>query len=239
MRLAPRWLHQNAGFARKLKGFGVYLNSVCTQPGAAGGPNKEFVWLPQATGTPSAYKAKGFEAKLYTFDPGVEELPTVECTSSLTKGKEGRTESTAIVKFKGCEESGEKCVGGHDAIAGEIITFELKGKLGVIDAATEEVGEDFVSNGPGGIFASFRCADDIETKGSVIASVTQVNAKASTKSIRTFTVVGSKQEPENLEGEPKDTLFTEVDSLAGGIFPFTSVEETVLEVTGKSAETRF
>jgi hypothetical protein len=52
-------------------------------------------------------------------------------------------------------------------------------------------------------------------------------------------VVGSKQEPENFEGEPKDTLESEISGLGGGTFPFPSAEETTVEVTGKSSETRF
>jgi hypothetical protein len=223
------------------KGDGIYLNSTCTQPGAAGGANKEFVWLPQATGTPNGYSAKGLTATLRAYTPEGAALPVVACTSSKTKGKEGRTESTSIIKFKGCESEHIKCASPPPAVAGEIITFELKGELGVIDTATEEVGEDFVGTGRGeDRVAEFECGRNIfETRGSVIAVITPINAKASTKSTRTYRVVGAKQEPESFEGEAKDTLESEIDGLGGREFPLPSTEETVEEVTSKPYETRF
>jgi hypothetical protein len=148
------------------------------------------------------------------------------------------------VKFTGCESDSLKCSSPSPAVAGEIVTLELKGKLGVIDAATEEVGEDLVGTGRVGLavdlVTDFKCgANEFEAVGSVIAVVTPINAKASAKSTRTFTAVGSKQEPENFEGEPKDIFETEINSLAEQTFPFPSTEQTTEEVTSKSYETRF
>jgi hypothetical protein len=222
------------------KGAGVYENPTCTIAHAKAGPKKEFVWVPQPEKTPIAYTSKTGLATLKAFIGGVE-LPPVECTSSTAKGKRGRTESTSIVEFKGCTSAGEKCTGGKGAKAGEIITYELEGELGVINEAKGEVGEVIIgkASNPEGLSVEFKCgATEIKTKGSVIGKVTPVNEKALAKSTLTFAAAGETQIPDEFEGGAKDTLETEVNKLFNGEFLATSVEIMTAELNGKVNETR-
>lgn len=221
------------------KGLGEYLNATCTEAGAKGGAKKEFVWVPQAEGTPTAYTSKTGPATLKSFTPEGAELPAVECKKSAGKGKEGRIHSTSIVTFSECESAKEKCTGGKKAKAGQIITFELEGTLGVINAGKGEVGEDLVGKGPGGLSSEFKCGvNEIKTRGAVIGKVTKVNAKASALNELVFAAAGEEQLPEKFEGGPTQTLQTEINGLGAGTFPFASVEITTAAVKGKSAETR-
>lgn len=221
------------------KGLGEYTEALCLTAGAKAGPKKEYVWVPQAGGTPTAFTSKTGVATLRSFTPEGAELPAVECKKSAGKGKEGKTESTSVVTFSECTSAGEKCTGGKKAKAGEIITFELKGTLGVISEAKSEVGEDLVGQGPGGLSSEFKCgANEIKTEGSVIGKVAKVNAKASATNELIFAATGKVQEPEKFEGEPADTLKTEINGLGFGTFPFASTEVTTATVKGKSAETR-
>jgi hypothetical protein len=214
---------------------GKYLNATCTEKGTGGGKGKEFEWTPIAK--PGALTSTTGKAVLKSFTPEGVELPAVECTSSKGKGKVGATTSTSVVTFSGCTSAGEKCTGGAKAKAGQIVTFELEGTLGIISG--EKVGEDLVGKGPGGLSSEFKCgANSIQTKGSVIGEETPVNGKASTTGKLVFTATGSKQDPEKFEGGPKDTLVTEINGLGGGTFPFSSVEITEATVKGPSSELR-
>jgi|GEM_PF-3091850 len=221
----------------KSKAKGKYKDSLCLEEGGTS-KGHEFEWTPAKT---AAYTATTGAATLKSFD-AEGALPAVECKSSKSKGKAGATESTSIVTFSECTSAGEKCTGSGTKTkpkAGQIITYELDGTLGTISAAGKSVGEDLVGTGPGGISSKFACGTNtIETRGSVIGVVAPTDVKASTTHTLTFSASGASQIPEEFEGEPKDTLETELDGLGSGTFPFPSVEETTATTKGASVELR-
>lgn len=215
-------------------GRGKFLNSLCTEPGEKSGKGKEFEWIPAKE---AAFTSTTGAATLYSFAPEGTELSPVACLKSNGKGKAGATTSTSVVTFEGCMSAGEKCTGGAKAKSGDIITFELEGTLGLVKPG--EVGESLVGKGPGGLSSEFKCgSNEIKTKGSVIGIETPVNAKASKTKTLTFEERAHKQEPEKLDGGPKDTLETEIDGVGGGTFPFSSTESTTATVKGASVELR-
>jgi hypothetical protein len=229
--IAP-FLGPARGTCKAAKG-GEYKDALCTEAGGTS-PKHEYEWRPAKE---AAFTSTTGAATLKSYSPEGAELPAVECTKSKGKGKAGAATSTSVVTFEGCTSAGEKCTGGAKAKAGDIVTFELEGTLGLVKPG--EVGESLVGKGPGGLSSEFKCgANEIQTKGSVIGIETPVNAKASTTKTLTFTATASKQDPEQFEGGPKDTLETEIDGLGGGTFPFASTEVTTMTVKGASTELR-
>jgi hypothetical protein len=137
------------------KGAGEYLNATCTEPGAKGGPKKEFAWLPRAKA--AAFTSSSGEATLRSFTPEGAEVPAVTCTRSKGKGKLlTATTSESTITFEGCASGGEKCTGGAKAKAGQIETYTLDGRLGMI-AGGSGVGEAVSGGGPEGAIAQFGC----------------------------------------------------------------------------------
>jgi len=220
-------------------GKGVFSESTCENEEAKAGKGKEFEWVPSKE---AAFTSTTGAATLKSFTPEGAELPAVECKKSKGKGKANATTSTSVVTFEECSSAGEKCTGGAKAKAGQIITFTLKGTLGLITDTpgdADVVGEDLVGTGPGGLSSEFKCgANEIKTRGSVIGKLTPVEAKAGTTFTLTFSATGAKQEPESFEGGLKDTLETEINGLGGGTFPFASTEVTTATVKGASASIR-
>jgi hypothetical protein len=219
------------------KGLGEYTEALCLTPGAKAGPKKEYVWDPGTKAT--AFTTKTGVATLRSFTPEGAELPAVECKKSKGKGKTvGTTESTSVVTFEECTSAGEKCTGGPKAKAGDIITFELKGVLGMIVGGSKG-GELISGGGPGGLSSEFKCgANEIKTRGSLVGEVLSTNVKASATMTAVFAATGKTQEPESFEGGTKNKLETEINGLGGGTFPFASTEVTTATIKGTSLELR-
>ena len=222
------------GVCTAAKGVGEYLDATCTQEGVEGGPNHEFVWLPLAK--PGALTWSAGTTALRSFTPEGAELPAVECEKAKGKGKMGATTTNFVVTLEGCSSAGERCTGGQKAKPGQIVTFELEGTLGLL-REEEEVGEEIVGKGPGGLSLEFKCgANEIETEGAVIGQLIPVNASASTISTLTFGATGSKQDWENFEGGPNAHLVTEINGLGGGTFAFSSTVSGNATLKGPKAE---
>jgi hypothetical protein len=157
------------------------------------------------------------KATLETVPPGSHK---VECASDTDTGEfTGHKTDTTTVRFKTCEALGFPCK-STGAAAGEIVTNVLKSELGFINKRAKTVG-DALSPLTAANLAEFECAGiTIVVEGSVIGSITEVNASEYTL---TFTQTKGVQNPTSLEGEPEDVLFT---SIAGGAFE-QSGQETV------------
>jgi hypothetical protein len=196
---------------------GLYKDSLCLEEGGTS-EGHEFEWIPAKS---ASFTATSGNATLRSFTPEGAELPAVECKKSKSKGKAGATTTTSVVTLEDCSSAGEGCTGGANATPGQIVTFELNGKLGYIEGESI-VGEDLVGTGPNGLVAEFTCgANTIQTAGSVIGVVAPLDM--STKSFTlTFTSTGEHQAIEAFEGASKDTLQTEINGLGAGTLPFPS-----------------
>jgi hypothetical protein len=196
----------------------------CTVSGA----KDKFKWTPNVK---TAFTSTSGAAVFGAFTPEGAALPPIECTASKTKGDfVGPKGSEFTTTFEGCTSAGERCTGGAKAKAGQIVTSRLEGTLGFISAGV--VGEDVKAVG-GGVIASARCgANEIVTDGSVIGEIASgvYNAAALTES-EVFRATGGKQEPTKLEGQPEDTLKSEINNLGSGSFPFGATESVTM--TGK------
>ncbi|HXN37872.1 MAG TPA: hypothetical protein VN892_07530 [Solirubrobacteraceae bacterium] len=215
-------------------GTGEFTDSLCTIPGKKAGKGKEFVWVPAAKAT--AFTATSGELALKAFTPEGAELPAVVCKKSKGKGKAAATTSTVVFTFEECTSAGEKCTGGAKAKAGQIVTFEVAGTLGMLGGAASG-GEALVGTGPGGLFAEFKCgANEVKINGGVIGEVSGVNAKATTVMTLTFASTGSTQGIEAFEGGPNVHLAAEINGLGGGTFPFKSTFTKTLSIKGSKLE---
>jgi hypothetical protein len=194
-----------------------FENKGCTVSGS----HNKFKWVPNVK---TAFTSTSGPATLKSFTPEGAPLPAVECAKSKSKGDFlGPKGSEFTITFEGCTSAGERCTGGAKAKAGEIVTNKLEGTLGFISPGV--VGEDIKAVG-GGVLVSFTCgANEIETDGSVVGEIGSgvYNTAASTETLILEEAAG-KQQPTKLEGEPEDTLKSEIDGLGGGAFPFGSTE---------------
>lgn len=210
-----------------------YTDAACTKL-SVGGNTGKYKWLPGPNGTKGNFTAKTGAAALKTPALGSE----VECKASSNKGKTLTDKTVKVEKlvFTGCKSNGEVCQGKPKGKpkAGTIETYTLNGKIGYINAAKNEVGTDLTGSGPGGLLAKFFCGPvEILTRGSVIGNTEGIiNKKPAATHKEIFKEVGGVQDPEKLEGEPKDVLLTEFPGIAPGT-EFESVQEASATVKGK------
>jgi hypothetical protein len=112
----------------------------------------------------------------------------VECKSSRDSGRllTDKTFDRVVVKFFGCKEPkmGVNC-NTKGAAAGEIITNELKGKIGYLNSAKQEVGLLLEPEKAGGLFAEFECTIALKVKvgGGVIDQIEPGSLNRSTNVI--------------------------------------------------------
>jgi hypothetical protein len=213
-----------------------YKDVNCEEEVAAG--TGKFEWKPGPNGAKGAFKATTGAAKLFLKTAGT----TVECVSSESAGKvTSTTESEVpVVKFKTCKSAGEPCHSTNPlGVAEEIKTLPLKTKLGLIADNTEQdsVGEDFTGTAANtGHLAEFECGKvAVKVKGSLVCAIKPIDLKPTSTNGELFcketSFQSGVQEPENFEGQPKDTLITEL-SVAPGT-EFGSTQETKAHVLGK------
>ncbi len=167
-----------------------------------------------------------------------EGLPEIECKKSTAEGAlTSATHGEVTVTFSECETNGKKC---GNVSAGTIKTKLLETTTGWINKTKGEPGVDFIGKAGGttgkGAEAEFECEGlAVSVKGSVIGKSTPSNVMSTTgETILNGT--GGKQEVEKFEGQPKDTLITEVNVLPGselnsaqnqtGKETFSEIEET-------------
>ncbi len=212
---------------------GRYTDKKCSKEATgaekeAGKTNK--YELQEGVGKGKAFKGKGAGANLE-----IAGLGGVACTSSSDSGKftSPKGAGGVVVIFKGCELNGHKCE--NTGKAGEVKTNPLKGGIGYINKATHEVGVD-LSAETGPYEAEFHCGEiTMRVSGSVIGVVTSTINAFTKEATLSFTESAGHQHVQNLEGEPKDTLVSELLG-GGGEFgePRESGEAT--EVTNKGEE---
>jgi len=194
-----------------------FENKGCTVSGA----KNKFKWVPNVK---TAFTATSGAATLRSFTPEGAELPAVECVKSKSKGSFiGPKGSEFTITFEQCSSLKENCTGGAKAKPGQIVTNKLEGTLGFISPGV--VGEDIKAVG-GGVLASFKCgANTVETDGSVVGEIGSgvYNTAAATETL-VLKELGGKQVPTKLEGQPEDTLKSEINGLGAGTFPFATTE---------------
>ncbi len=176
---------------------------------------------------PAPYTASSGLSKLSS-----EGLPEIECkkstaTGSLTSATGGNT----VVTFSECETSGKKC---GNVSAGTIKTKELNTEVGWINKAKGEAGVDFIGvsgSGTKGSEAEFECEGiQIAVKGSVIGKEPKTNVMSTTGEV-VLNGLGGKQEIQNFEGKPKDTLITEANVAPGAEIPSAQNQSAVITYT--------
>jgi hypothetical protein len=147
-----------------------------------------------------------------------EGLPEIECkTSTATGVLTTATKGETTVTFKECASEGKKC---GNVSPGTIQTNLLETTVGWINKAKGEAGVDFIGKAGGqggkGSEVSFECEGLlVSVKGSVIGKSTPTNTMSTEGKITLNAVGTGKQEIEKFEGQPKDTLITEVNLLPG------------------------
>ena len=157
---------------------------------------------------------------------------TVACTSESSGGEYSspKEELNVVVTFKGCESAGLKCR-TPGAAEGELVTNSLEGELGFESKAKHKIGLDlFPGKTAGGLFITFNCSTlHLQVRGSVLVNVKSDKMLSST----TLKYKDKKghQEPEQLEGQPKDVLEVSFNET-----PFEQAgQEITATVTGEEA----
>lgn len=172
--------------------------------GAHPGPEGKYEVM-EGIGKGKVFKGTGGRAELEVHSVG-----GIICQSSSDSGKfsSPKEASDIAVTFKGCEYIDTKCE-SKGAKAGEIKTNTLKGELGYIDAAKDEVGVDLTPES-GTYEAEFTCEpQEMRVRGSVIGLVGPVNEFTKTSTL-TFEQAYGKQGITRFEGGLEDTLLTEI-----------------------------
>ncbi len=184
---------------------GLYADRGCTEEEI--GHEGKYEWLP-GPGAKRQFTSTGAKTTLETVNGA-----KVRCSSSAIAGEyTGSKTASAVLTLTGCERSAnsEPCQ-SSGAPAGELVTSSLTGRLGFIEDQVAEsgllvsVGLDL---GAAPSLLSAECDGASETlvvRGSVIAPIGKANKMSSSFSVKYSAKVG-KQEPEQFEGEPQDTL---------------------------------
>lgn len=158
---------------------------------------------------------------------------TVTCMKDTDHGEytSPKTDLETIV-FTGCKHNATPCQTTASG-PGEITTTLLASSLGFIKAPTE-VGVSLES-ATGEPFAQFACGPvGVVITGSVIAPITPISKMTLTFK-ENFKATAGKQEPENFEFEPKDTLTCSLYEVFSGVLlsteqcGFTSADKVVNE----------
>ena len=184
---------------------GLYENRGCTVEEV--GHEGKYEWLP-GPGVKREFTSAGAKATLESVN-GAKVL----CSGSSIEGEyTGPKTASAVVTLSGCKRSAndESCQ-SPKAATGEIVSSPLTGRLGLIeDLVTASgllvsVGFDL---GAEPSLLTAECAgakEALVVKGSVIAPIGKANRMSSSFSLKYRAKVG-RQEPEQFEGAPPDTL---------------------------------
>lgn len=166
----------------------------------------------------------------------------VECEKVTAEGeynsneKESNKLENLVAKFTNCVSkfSSSKCTSAG-AAEGEIVTSDLDGELGVIEATKEAVNDQIglslaAASGP---VAEFECgAVKVTVTGSVIHPVS--TNKMVLEEVEKFSQKGGLQKPQRFEGGPLDVLETSLDGgplfQSGEVLLATLVNEEEIEV---------
>ncbi|HTY96539.1 MAG TPA: hypothetical protein VMB91_05820 [Solirubrobacteraceae bacterium] len=192
------------------KGSGAYANAGCTKPGGSG----RYAW---SAGVSKA----GFTTSLKSGSVTLETVggSKLTCTGEAGTGEYAAAKSVGgvVLVLTGCSRSGTPC-SSSGAQAGEIVTSQLEGTLGVeklgVSERTDKLGLDLSPSGGTGSLAEFTCgATSVAVRGSVIGSVT--TGKTSVTSSLKFKASKGRQKPEGFAGGPTDVL---EESLDGGAY---------------------
>jgi hypothetical protein len=175
---------------------------------------------------PAPFTASSGVSKLSS----TEIIPEIECKTSTAAGQlTSATKGEVTVTFHECATEGKKC---GNVSPGTIQTKLLETTVGWVNKAKGEAGVDFIGKAGGettkGAEVEFGCEGlEVAVKGSVIGKSTPTNVMATEGKV---TLVGTKakQEIQNFEGSPKDTLITEA-SLAPGIEVTSGQTQTATE----------
>jgi hypothetical protein len=216
---------------------GEYKNKSCTSEAHGKGAYK---WI-SGPGEKKKFADHFSAIKLETVGKA-----TITCSGGSGAGEYTGAKTLSVsVTLTGCKRpsSGAACQ-SVGAGAGEIQTSSLDGELGFITAGKKpSVGVDLEHEPQ---LASFECASSqlggkelVSLEGSVIAPVKQIE-KAVTELTLTYTAAAGKQSPEQLEGDPKDTLTSTVlagtekaDEQTGLTATTTATSEEQLEIKAK------
>jgi YVTN family beta-propeller protein len=203
-------------------------------------------------------KASATDTGQYEWEPGVlkahftteiKELTKVKlqtvkgskvtCTGETSTGEYTglKTVGGVVLTLTGCELASPKAkCASAGAAAGEIVTKQLEGVLGIDTlgetAAKNRIGLDLFPVGKTGPLMEFSCASTtVSVQGSVIVPVTG-NKMLLTVTVKASATLG-KQKPENFVGEPKDIL---EESFNGGRFEQTGLTLTTTQTNEEAVE---
>jgi hypothetical protein len=211
-------------FIECVKVKGGKFDKGCETEGGAGGFEKE-----EGFGKGKLFKGVG---KASSFDwPKLKSEFSCKAEKDVGRMTGEKTEGKIVITFSGCAMLGKKCT-KPGALAGDILTNNLKAELGYINASNHEVGIDLTPE-TGEVWEEFECEGlQVRVTGSLIGAVTPVNGFTK-KATWTFAVNGSGEpDIKNLEGGPEDVL----ESTVGGQGPFESgLQETIVN-TGEELE---
>jgi len=174
---------------------------------------------------------------------------TVECTGASNNGEIGDASATAaglvakvLITFTGCKSTsfGAECNTKGKA-KGEIVSNDLKGRLGIIKAAAPaEAGVLLEAEASGGLEAEFECTafETLKVRGNIICPVTPY--KTAPNMAKTFFLncaqTGGKQAVKKFEGEATEhTLETEGKGLENFAFE-KSAERAEAEIEAEAVE---
>ncbi|HST33082.1 MAG TPA: hypothetical protein VLJ80_06125 [Solirubrobacteraceae bacterium] len=160
----------------------------------------------------------------------------VTCTAGKSTGTITgvKTVSKIVITETGCKSSGFACQ-TPKAASGELVTTELTGTLGDINASKKEVGVKLAPTA-GGKFIEFECVGGIikvQVTGSGICPVTPINTET-TKFNFTCKQVKGVQAVTRFEGEKEESLLK--TSIGGGPAE-QSADECTTTITGTASTT--
>ncbi len=206
-----------------------YKGANCTAHAAPGKGAYQFIAGP---GEKPKFEGTGEEPTLSTA------TLTISCAASTFNGEyTGAKTASVTVDLIGCVEGeGRKCQ-SNVAKEGEIETLPLEGELGYINVSSHRrVGLD-LKRAP--VLATFTCGLPPETvtpgtvEGSVIAPILPLN-RMTTELRLSYRVKEGKQQIEEFEGGPKDTLAIKFGVLATTSEPAT-LKDKLVEIGNEEA----
>jgi hypothetical protein len=193
-----------------------YSEAACITE-SPGGNTGQYAW----TSGPGAKPTFTLKSGVVTLNiPEVKAQVTCKTSKGVGTVTSATTVGKVVITFTQCESSGEACTGGAKAKPGQIVTNHLTGPIGFITKTPISVGQDLAAEAPATLIAAFKCGPtEIDMRNSVIAVDSgNVDVAPTTKFTDTFTEVSGAQDPENLEGMPKDTLEVEFPVLDPGVW---------------------
>jgi len=181
---------------------GKFSSATCIKEKAGG----SYEWEPGAVKT--KFKSTGGVGKLETVNGTTVTCKTQESGGEFTSPK---TVGGIVIRFTHCEAAGFTCETAG-AKEGEIVTNPLEGRIGFENKAKKKVALDlFPTAEDGGLYVIFNCsvALHVTVGGSVLVNVP--SDKMLTAMTLKYTAKDAKQKPEHFEGEPDDTLVSELN----------------------------